>query len=292
MAQAEDISHLQIGREVCLHQIAGIFYFTVTSQLKKVRAATQHIYPGRGIGNDPKTPPEKMEFIAKKTTCGSEKKFHSIINLIAEELRGAIASGKILPGNRLPEGQLALSLKVGRVPLHEALHRLEAEGYITAVSHGQFIVSQLTLEDAEGYYSIAGSLEGLAARLAVGRGSAEELFRLRELHQRLKLAYRGKDLEQYFEANRQFHRFIAQMSRNDRLYQLISETRRGLRKARLLALQLPQRTDYSMREHDQILDAFFKRNPDLAESTVLKHLANQLTAIKTILQSVEGSGPA
>ena len=82
------------------------------------------------------------------------------------------------------------------------------------------------------------------------------------------------------------------MSRNDRLYQLISEMRRELRKTRLLALQLPQRTDYSMREHDQILDAFLKRNPDLAESTVLKHLANQLTAIKKILQSAEGSSHA
>jgi DNA-binding GntR family transcriptional regulator len=260
--------------------------------LKKVRAATQHLYDERRIGSDPKTPAEKIGFLAKKRTCGSEKNFHSIINLIAKELRGAIASGKIAPGNRLSEGQLALSLKVGRVPLHDALRQLEAEGYVTAVSHDQFIVSQLTLEDAEEYYSIAGSLEGLAARLAVERGSAEELCRLRELHQRLKLAYRRKHLEQYFEANRQFHRFIAQMSRNDRLYHLISEMRRGLRKARLMALRLPQRTDYSMREHDQILDAFLKRNPDLAESTVLRHLANQLTAIKTILQSVEGSSHA
>ncbi len=71
-----------------------------------------------------------------------------------------------------------------------------------------------------------------------------------------------------------------------------SYARRGLRKARLLALQLPQRTDYSMREHDQILDAFLKRNPDLAESTVLKHLANQLTAVKKILQSAEAPSHA
>jgi DNA-binding GntR family transcriptional regulator len=99
-------------------------------------------------------------------------------------------------------------------------------------------------------------------------------------------------LQQYFETNRQFHRFIAQMSRNDRLYQLISEMRRELRKTRLLALQLPQRTDYSMREHDQILDDFLKRNPVLAESTVLKHLANQLTAVKKILQSGETSSHA
>ena len=39
-------------------------------------------------------------------------------------------------------------------------------------------MSQLTLEDAEEYYSIAGSLEGLAARLPLARGSAEELSRL------------------------------------------------------------------------------------------------------------------
>jgi DNA-binding GntR family transcriptional regulator len=132
----------------------------------------------------------------------------------------------------------------------------------------------------------------LAARLAVERGSAEEISRLSDLHQLLKLAYREKNLEGYFEANRQFHRFIAQMSGNDRLYKLISEMRREIRKTRLLALQLPQRTDYSMREHDQILDAFLKRNPDLAESMVLKHLANQLAAVKTLLQSTEGSSHA
>ncbi|MEX0803449.1 MAG: GntR family transcriptional regulator [Candidatus Binatia bacterium] len=230
--------------------------------------------------------------MAKKITSRSEKQFRSITKLIAEELRGAIVAGKIAPGERLTEDQLTGSLKVGRVPLRDALRRLEAEGYIMAVSHGQFMVSKPTLEDAEDYYSIAGALEGLAARLAVERGSAEEISRLSDLHQLLKLAYREKNLEQYFEANRQFHRFIAQMSRNDRLYQLISEMRREIRKTRLLALQLPQRTDYSMREHNQILDAFLKRNPDLAESTVLKHLANQLTAIKKLLQSTERSSHA
>lgn len=43
MAQAEDISHLQIGREVYLHPVAGIYYFTVKKQLQKVRAAMQKI---------------------------------------------------------------------------------------------------------------------------------------------------------------------------------------------------------------------------------------------------------
>jgi DNA-binding GntR family transcriptional regulator len=39
-----------------------------------------------------------------------------------------------------------------------------------------------------------------------------------------------------------------------------------------------------MREHDQILDAFLKKNPELAESTVMKHLNNQMNALKQALE--------
>jgi DNA-binding GntR family transcriptional regulator len=230
--------------------------------------------------------------MAIKTTFRSEKEFRSITKLIAEELRGAIVAGKIAPGEQLIEDQLAGSLKVGRVPLRDALRRLEAAGYVTAIAHDRFVVSKPTVEEIEDYYSIAGALEGLAARLAVERGSAEETARLTALHQLLRLAYRERNLEKYFEANWQFHHFIAQMARNARLHRLISEMRQEISKTRLLALQLPQRMDYSMREHDQILDAFLKHNPELAESTVLKHLNNQMTAIKQVLQGTEGKSPA
>ena len=48
LAQGEDISHLKIGREVYLHQAAGIFYFTVKNHLQKVRAAMRKLLRGAG----------------------------------------------------------------------------------------------------------------------------------------------------------------------------------------------------------------------------------------------------
>ena len=215
----------------------------------------------------------------------SEKQFRSITKLIAEELRQAIVTGRLAPGERLSEEKLAASLKVSSVPLRDALRRLEAEGYVSFVSHGEIAVSKPTVEEVEDHYSIASALEGLAARLAVERGSSEEISRLRELHQAVKQAYQGKDLQRYFDANSRFHDFIADMARNDRLRRLIHELRQEIRKTRTLAFQLPQRLDYSMREHDQILDAFLKRNSSLAQTTVTKHLDNQMTAIKSMLQS-------
>jgi DNA-binding GntR family transcriptional regulator len=214
----------------------------------------------------------------------AEKRFRSLTRLIAEELKQAILAGKLAPGEKLSEEQLTASLKVSRVPLREALRSLEAEGYVSFLPNEQVVVSKPTSEEIEDAYSITGVLEGLATRLAVERAQPEEVARLRELHQLLKEAYKGKDAERYFEANSRFHRFIAELARNERLYHLIDQMRQEIRKARIVSLNLPQRLDYSMREHDQIMDAFLKKNAALAEATVIKHLQNHMEALKRVLR--------
>lgn len=219
----------------------------------------------------------------KRRPSRIEKRFKSLRRLLSEELRRAIVTGKLAPGERVSEEKLAASLNVGRVPLREALRRLEAEGYLTFLSNNEVMVSKPTIEDVQDYYSIASVLEGLAARLAVERAQPEEVSRLRELHELLREAYKKKDPQRYFEANSSFHRFIAEMARNERLRRLIDQMRREVQKTRILSLRLPQRLDYSMREHDQILDAFLKRNAELAEATVVKHLQSQMEALVKVL---------
>ncbi|MBI4488171.1 MAG: GntR family transcriptional regulator [Deltaproteobacteria bacterium] len=220
----------------------------------------------------------------RRSSSRIEKRFRSLTRLLSEELKEAILTGKLSPGERLSEERLASSLKVSRVPLREALRRLEAEGYVTFLSNKEVLVSRPTFEDVQDFYTIASVLEGLAARLAVELAHPEELSRLRELHQLLRDAYQAGDLGRYYEANSNFHRFIAEMARNERLYRLIDQMRQEIQKTRILSFHLPQRLDYSMREHDQILDAFLKKNPELAEATVVKHLKNQMEAIKKMLE--------
>jgi DNA-binding GntR family transcriptional regulator len=218
----------------------------------------------------------------------AEKRFKSLTKLLIEKLKEAIITGKLKPGERLAEVPLAASLKVGPVPLREALRRLEEEGFVTLRPHHEVVVSKPTLEEIEDCYNIAGVLEGLAARLAVERADPEEVERLRELHQALKEACQKRDLVRYFEVNADFHRFIAEIARNERLYRLIEQSRQEMRKTRILALRLPQRLDHSMREHDQIMDAFLKKNPALAESTTVRHLSNQMETLRKALGNGRG----
>ena len=150
--------------------------------------------------------------------------------------------------------------------------------------NNEVTISKPTREDVEDYYTIASVLEGLAARLAVQKAQPEEIAHLRELHQLLKEASQKRNLARYFEANSDFHRFIAEIARNQRLYRLIDQLRQEIQKTRILSLHLPLRLDYSMREHDQIMDAFLKKNPQLAESTMVRHLNNQMETLCKALE--------
>src|SRR5918999_1088789 len=155
----------------------------------------------------------------------SEERYKSLTGLLAEKLKEAIMAGKLAPGEKLAPESLAVSLKVSQVPLREALRQLAAAGYVTFLPNNDVIVSKLTVEDLEDYYTIAGVLEGLAARLAVERADPEEIARLRELHQALRAACHAKDAVSYYEANSAFHRFIAEIARNERLYRMIDQLR-------------------------------------------------------------------
>lgn len=218
----------------------------------------------------------------------AEKRFKSLTKLLIEELKEAIVDGKLAPGERLFEAKLAASLKVGAVAIREALRALEAEGYVTFRSDNAVVVSKPTREEIEDYYTISGALEGLAARLAIEKASPDEVEHLRELHKALKEACHKRDLVRYFDANNRFHRFIAEIARNERLYRLVDQLRQDIQKTRILALRSPQRLDYSMREHDQILDAFLKRNSELAENTMVRHLKNQMETLRKALDSTKG----
>ena len=81
---------------------------------------------------------------------------------------------------------------------------------------------------------------------------------------------------------------VIDSARNERLYRLIDQLRQDIQKTRILALRLPERLDYSMREHDQILDAFLKKNSQLAESAMVRHLTNHMKTLQKALDNLKG----
>src|ERR1039458_9231494 len=66
---------------------------------------------------------------------------------IAEGIRKAILSGKLGPGDRIIETQLAKELGVGNTAVREALFELESKGFVRRIANKGTFVTQLTVDD-------------------------------------------------------------------------------------------------------------------------------------------------
>lgn len=97
-------------------------------------------------------------------------------SLVAEELRGQITGGDLLPGTRLLETSLSEQLGVSRGTLRIALHQLSKEGLIVQTPYTGWAVATIAPEDLWELYTLRAGLESMAARLACeqldGRGEA------------------------------------------------------------------------------------------------------------------------
>ncbi len=91
----------------------------------------------------------------------------------ADVLREQILSGKLVPGQRITETALASQLEVSRGTLRAALRALAHEGLIQQVAYTKWMLPEFSNSDAWELYTLRGTLEGMAARLAAQHRTPE-----------------------------------------------------------------------------------------------------------------------
>ena len=83
-----------------------------------------------------------------------------------ELIRQAIVDGRLPPGQRLKEEELARELGISRTPVREALLILQTEGLVDAAPNRGAVVRSHDADDLEDLYQLRALLEGYAARRA------------------------------------------------------------------------------------------------------------------------------
>ncbi len=144
----------------------------------------------------------------------------------ADVLREQILSGRFAPGLRLVEATLANQLGVSRGTVRAALSELAHEGLVSQVAYTKWMVPELSATDAWELYSLRGSLEGLAARLATERRTAETMTALREAYLRLEAAVATERRSAVAAADLALHKTIVAITGHRRLigqYKLIEQ---------------------------------------------------------------------
>ncbi len=184
----------------------------------------------------------------------------------------AILRGKLPPGSRLKEKDLADSLGISRSPVREAVQRLAANGLLCTVPQRGVFVAQITAEKVSELMSVREVLEGLAARLASERLSTDQLVALRRTLEDIRERKQRGNLTGYPQRPLDFHGFLTQASGNATLQTTLKFIHRQLQLARSQSGADPARMQDVISEHLDVLEALEHRNADLAENQMRRHI--------------------
>lgn len=190
--------------------------------------------------------------------------------LVYQQLRKAIESGELKPGERVMEVEVAEWLKVSRTPVREALRRLESEGTLALEARTGLVVASLSRQTMLELYVMREVLEGTAARLCTRHASDAEIMEIAALvarEERLK-----GNFEELARHNRLFHEAVHRGAHNrylEKSLHAVNDSMWLLGKSQML---LPERAASALAEHTELLRAIEKRDPDAAEAAARRHV--------------------
>ncbi len=204
-----------------------------------------------------------------------------------DSIKADIINGQLAQGTKIVESDLALKYGISRGPLREAIHRLERIKLIVRIPHAGSRVVTLDSKMMEDIYTARESLEGMAARLAARLMSDLEIAALSTLLDQHEATISDTDGKAYFqrEGDIDFHFRIAVASQNQwildnlngELYQLI-------RMCRHQSGQFPSRAQTALDQHRQIAAAIARRDEELAEILMRRHISCAWEIVKQILE--------
>jgi len=220
-------------------------------------------------------------------------------NQVYDRLRRSIIRGRIAPGTRVVENDVATRLGVSRTPAREAILRLYQEGFLVASDVSRRIeltVAPLTRDDLLDLYRIMGALESSASRAiesltTVGRKELVRDLKNRESRFETAASQRKIDYDAVFERHNAFHARIVEVGAGPRLRSLIETVRPQVDRYEWVYAPLVG-PDYSetFAEHAAILKAIRDGSAENIERAVSRNWDRGAARLSTVIGKAGSRG--
>ena len=191
---------------------------------------------------------------------------------LADYLRNEIVAGRLKASHRLVEQELATQLAVSRVPLREAFRILAAEGLIAITPHRGAMVSVLSDDELTQLFAVRAGLEAMAARAAAQARSPMRADAMQLAIERMRRDVGKRDLAGYYSQAAEFHNLLMEASGNLVLVKLYNQIKTQFRRYQAAMARVPKLPAQSIREHELIVAAIQKRNPEAAAKAAEHHI--------------------
>jgi DNA-binding GntR family transcriptional regulator len=177
----------------------------------------------------------------------------------AHYIRELIFEGRLRPGQRVPQDEVARALGLSRIPVREAIVALEREGFVTTELHRGAFVSALDEQAVRDQYELYGRVYGFAATRALERSDGGFIDDLRNIEKRLA---ESDDPSEIGELALDFNRTVVAAADSPRI-KLVIRSMPGVRPAVFFTL-VPDAIDVVKKGARAVLRALERGDGDLA----------------------------
>jgi DNA-binding GntR family transcriptional regulator len=200
---------------------------------------------------------------------------------VTNRLREAIVSGVLQPGDRLMQEELAERLGVSRMPIREALRRLEAEGLVVLQPYRGALVANLSSVELKEIYEIRIALETLALSFGVPEMDPESFNAMEVILRQMDVE---TDSATWLNLNSKFHTLLYKSAHRQLLHEHIESLRNKSDRFLRLFASRRDRTAQAQREHWAIVQACRERQIEQACGLLKEHLQSTVASLAGTLR--------
>lgn len=208
---------------------------------------------------------------------------------LVDQVRDRILNGTVAPDRPIRQDALAAEMGVSKIPLREALARLEEEGLLASQANRGFTVRPLTAIEAEEVYALRLKLEPETIALAARNADAGEQQSASDLLDQLD-SLTDSHGEGVGAFNRAFHLALLRPAGRPVTFTILERlhvlSERYVRKH----LEPLGRNERANEEHREMLQAWLARDERKIEALTVVHIGKTLDDLRLQLQT-DSKGP-
>lgn len=207
----------------------------------------------------------------------------SLAKMARDSLLNSILSGELNSDEVYNEMALAKDLGISRTPVREALLELSVLGFIKFIPRRGVVVNRLDRQDINEIFEIRKALETAIVEKAARAEVPADLTEIEKTLRDQRAAMADNDYTAFLDADRSFHVRFSRLTNNGRMTAILVNLRDMIHMMGARALHLDGRAETVVSEHERIIDAVKRRDPEAARAAMLHHLEESEKAVAASL---------
>lgn len=215
-----------------------------------------------------------------------------LVAAVEAQLTQAIVEGRLPPGSRIVEADIARRMNVSRAPVREAARRLERQGVLVSRPRHGFAVRTVTAREIDDLFAVRLNLETMAAQLACRHAPEASLQLLGEMVERM--VQEAESLPQIERVARDlaFHTAICELSGNAYLHRVFSHMQTEIRMIVALIDSVYHDPRAVAETHRPIVEALARRDEAAATAALRLHIEDARVRVRVVFMQKQGAAEA